>query len=810
MSELKYDAFISYRHGGIDQYVAEQVHKRLETFKLPTNILKEKKKNGEKTKIERVFRDQEELPLSDNLEDEIVKALENSDNLIVICSPRFQDSMWCRKEVETFIKLHGRKHIYAVLVEGEPKESFPKELTYNEKGELVEPLAADFRAKNKRELNKKMDIEILRLVAPIFGLNFDDLRQRHRERKAKAAIRLSILIAGLAVAFSGVCGISALLLKQQNDLISSQNEEITKINSEIEEQSQIISEHNEELIYNQALTLAKESEALMDAGDRYGAIEKAYAALTEYDGNSMPYTEEANRSLCYALGCYNSGSIASVVRTLPTYGEVLDLKLSPGMDRIMIIDGSGSLFVYDMDKLNLLYEANDVDVSIQIPEKSIFLDNDTIGYFNINSVFTIVSLNAGVREMIDLDGSSVTMAYSDQNSYFAVSDYQTVDIYNSSDYSFIASYGDEDFGDSISGVYFSDDDKCVVFNANYFDCEGDIGLIDLSSGEEVVKIDYPFSSAYHCIIEDGKIYARLVEVGDMLSSQAYVVCFDANTLEEIWKTKIFYAQVQDMSFYNGHVILNNGRSFQILNAEDGSEEFLNVIDGNCVNYFASNQYISLYMGDGSVSMIDIADMAELDMSFSFINDRDINLLKFSSYGYIGTKESSLGAIVYKKMLPAGYTVTDDEDPEDLEYEYILDQNAKDEAQNLGVEKYYLVSRISYIPDTNYIILNYSDKTLDIYDTKKKCITDHINNMYYIYSYKGVDANGNHHFSGAYMGIVINSKGKIELVIPEYCGLSEDGKQIMSIGPYGDSERAYLPIFTTEQMLRMAETVLEEH
>ena len=77
MSELHYDAFISYRHGGVDQYVAEQLHKKLETFKLPASIVREKKKKGEKYKIERVFRDQEELPLSDNLEGTIVKALEN-------------------------------------------------------------------------------------------------------------------------------------------------------------------------------------------------------------------------------------------------------------------------------------------------------------------------------------------------------------------------------------------------------------------------------------------------------------------------------------------------------------------------------------------------------------------------------------------------------------------------------------------------------------------------------------------------------------------------------------------------------------
>ena len=35
---MKYDAFISYRHGGVDQFVAETLHKKLEAFKLPKRL----------------------------------------------------------------------------------------------------------------------------------------------------------------------------------------------------------------------------------------------------------------------------------------------------------------------------------------------------------------------------------------------------------------------------------------------------------------------------------------------------------------------------------------------------------------------------------------------------------------------------------------------------------------------------------------------------------------------------------------------------------------------------------------------------
>lgn len=126
--KFKYDAFISYRHTELDKFVAENLHKQLEAFHFPKGLAKKRK--GQKNKIERVFRDKDELPLTSNLEDPILQALNNSEWLIVICSPRLRESMWCKKEIETFVSLRGREHVLAVLVEGEPAESFPDELLY--------------------------------------------------------------------------------------------------------------------------------------------------------------------------------------------------------------------------------------------------------------------------------------------------------------------------------------------------------------------------------------------------------------------------------------------------------------------------------------------------------------------------------------------------------------------------------------------------------------------------------------------------------------------------------------------------------
>ena len=73
-----YNAFISYRHHPDDIRVASEIHRALERFHVPASI---RKKYG---KIERLFRDKEELPITSDLNDDIDAALRNSDYLIVI------------------------------------------------------------------------------------------------------------------------------------------------------------------------------------------------------------------------------------------------------------------------------------------------------------------------------------------------------------------------------------------------------------------------------------------------------------------------------------------------------------------------------------------------------------------------------------------------------------------------------------------------------------------------------------------------------------------------------------------------------
>ena len=124
-----YNAFISYKHAELDNKIAEHVQKKLEHFHIPAKI---QKQTGKK-KIERVFRDKDELPITSDLTETISYALEHADYLIVICSTNTKKSIWVKREIEFFLKTHDRSHILTVLCDGEPYDVIPEELTTQEK-----------------------------------------------------------------------------------------------------------------------------------------------------------------------------------------------------------------------------------------------------------------------------------------------------------------------------------------------------------------------------------------------------------------------------------------------------------------------------------------------------------------------------------------------------------------------------------------------------------------------------------------------------------------------------------------------------
>jgi len=220
----RYDVFISYRHVEPDRLWAEWLNTALETYRVPGRLVKER---GLPKRIERVFRDEEELPASADLNKEIAQALEESRFLVVVCSPRTPKSEWVNGEVARFRELGRHDRILALLIEGEPVESFPRALVEirqriidstgltREKIEEVEPLAADVRPSRKEPERYLKRMAKLRVLACILGCRFDDLRQREAERRKRF---LAWCGAGAAVLLLVVGGLGYSVLRQMGEV----------------------------------------------------------------------------------------------------------------------------------------------------------------------------------------------------------------------------------------------------------------------------------------------------------------------------------------------------------------------------------------------------------------------------------------------------------------------------------------------------------------------------------------------------------------------------------------------------------------
>ena len=78
----EYIAFISYRHKPLDIAVAKRLHRLIERYRVPAKYAG---KRGSR-KLGRVFRDQDELPVSADLSASICRALDSSEFLIVVCT----------------------------------------------------------------------------------------------------------------------------------------------------------------------------------------------------------------------------------------------------------------------------------------------------------------------------------------------------------------------------------------------------------------------------------------------------------------------------------------------------------------------------------------------------------------------------------------------------------------------------------------------------------------------------------------------------------------------------------------------------
>ena len=178
----RYRAFISYSQR--DKAVGRRLQRWLETYRVPAGAGADIERSR---RLGRFFRDDDEMPASSDLAGTLRGAIEDSENVIVICSPNAAKSKWVNEEILHFRSLGGGNAIFAVIAEGTPnavdpaRECFPPALR-----SPVEPMALDLRKESKSRIRT-------RLAAGLLHLSFDDLWLRERRRRCRTAIQFAAL-----------------------------------------------------------------------------------------------------------------------------------------------------------------------------------------------------------------------------------------------------------------------------------------------------------------------------------------------------------------------------------------------------------------------------------------------------------------------------------------------------------------------------------------------------------------------------------------------------------------------------------------
>lgn len=264
-SPRRYSTFLSYRHADNREEGrrwAEWLHQALETYDVPRDLIGKLNLRGDPTPLTLypVFRDEAELPANAELSAPIRAALENSDTLIVLCSPRAVESRFVADEIRTFKELGKADRILALMLEGEPNaddpgkiaagldprtECLPEPLRFgvaNKEGTVnwsvrTEPIAADVRpgglpaqgytsaaayrtaleksgghsGAELRRLEKdyaaRLDLARLKIISGIIGVPLGTLTKRdaaYRARKFRRLASIFGLLLLLAVVAGGV------------------------------------------------------------------------------------------------------------------------------------------------------------------------------------------------------------------------------------------------------------------------------------------------------------------------------------------------------------------------------------------------------------------------------------------------------------------------------------------------------------------------------------------------------------------------------------------------------------------------------
>lgn len=799
-----YDAFISYRHTELDKFVAENLHKQLEAFRLPKSVAKNRP--GQKNKIERVFRDKEELPLTNDLNDPIMAALQNSDWLIVICSPRLRESVWCKKEIETFIQMHGRERVLAVLIEGEPSESFPDELLYRTEkvtkpdGSVeeikiqAEPLAADMRGKDKKEILKNMKSEILRLLAAMFHLNYDDLRQRHKEQAHKRKMRYMTL--GICASVL-VAAISIGVAVQMNH----KNQVIQGLLDQVDMQNEIMKEE-------QAISLAEKSLNYLEEGDKETALQYATWASTQYDILTMPETPEARYALAECLGVYDTGEILKAEYQFETMGIITHMDIAPDKKTIILLDDSGTVTLFDTNTREVLLELYADEHTISIEEGYAFLQGNRLAYLDENSRVCVYNYEtAGVEHkfsdtyafgiLADYDGE--ILAIQDISAEYTVYDGETLKCIGTT--ADITNDGVDISCISENGIMA----YSYLHNQNQ---DYKIHFTNLDNMQEISSVVLEDVDVEEIAIDGDRAYVLASHYSTVLAeNRCSVYGIDITTGEVLWENSQYGYTAELMSIPGCEVkeelLVLTSQTARLVDMETGESGFQISLDSNPVSVFRFTEENSFefFCEDGTVTFM----TSQMDYDIPLTNSFDCRTGDNQDYlivesGVVVLPSQSNRITVYEASRFEEVTVSDVKEIEQLPCYF--DETATSFATEYGLDKAEFVKTLFFDENKQLVFASYWNGDFIIYDSINHNMVATLEDCDTMCGYLATDGEGNIYLQGVKGGYILSHDNRFAMHIPGMIGLDLEQNKVYL---RGENTLYEAPIYSFDNLVHYAET-----
>lgn len=350
-AEYKYKAFISYRHIPRDMAAAKALHTQIERYTVPAG---RKDTASHSRKKWKVFRDEEELRVTNDLPQSIHDALDSSEYLIVICSPESMDSLWVPREIAHFLRNHDQEHILTVVTAGDPGQMLPDLLVRvsaegYDTSRMNEPLYMDIRADNSRSMKRLLKERFLKLAATLHGCAYDDLVMREqRRRRTQFLQRLAIVVCFFA-------SIIAVLLWS--------NHQITGKNQELEQKNEQLQQQQQEILLRESEVLTAQSLDALSEGDHFSAIKNAVSALPAFEGE-RPYYIPAEQALISSLGLLNNQSdhFFFSETTIESNVPITDFCMTEDGSAVVYLDQYGNVYFYDLQNAQVLWKHSFTEV----------------------------------------------------------------------------------------------------------------------------------------------------------------------------------------------------------------------------------------------------------------------------------------------------------------------------------------------------------------------------------------------------------------------------------------------------------------